>query len=288
MKCPHVALHGPAVRGVIRLAALPGGALVRAHRERHARVTLHAVEEVLPQTFTSAADVTERAVVHVPVLAVVPEVTHGAEIPRDDDAARVALARARLSLRTRHADHLRRRVPIDRVVLSFVVAEPAHVRGAAARGDEPRASRVVLTPHPSDFFRARNWLAQRRAAAAAAAALLLLLPERRRALRARERERGGRGVRLVPRRRRRLLRAGARPSDDAVAAGRRRTPPVFHGGGRARARALLRRAPAASVIVRLLRLRELFPPLLRADPPRREEVLHEVRFTFGGERIVAG
>ena len=102
------------------------------------------MEKVFPQALSSAAQVTERTVVHV--LGVVPEVAHAAEVLGHGRVAAPARAGDGLARGTEHAHHLLRGVPVDLVVLGFVVAKPTHVRGAAARRDEPRAPCVVLTP----------------------------------------------------------------------------------------------------------------------------------------------
>mmetsp|Transcript_2286 Transcript_2286/g.10123 ORF Transcript_2286/g.10123 Transcript_2286/m.10123 type:complete len:317 (+) Transcript_2286:3928-4878(+) len=157
---------------------------VRSHGERDAAVALHAVEEILAETFAAPAHVAERAVIHV-VAAVVPKVANGAKVPRDDAAALAALLRRRLPRAAPHADHLLGRVPIDGVILSLVVAEPADVRGAAAGGNQTNLPGVVLAPQ--DRFPA-NRLAQHDIVARA-------LVVTRQTGRARERERRLGGVR---------------------------------------------------------------------------------------------
>mmetsp|Transcript_10346 Transcript_10346/g.42814 ORF Transcript_10346/g.42814 Transcript_10346/m.42814 type:complete len:309 (-) Transcript_10346:2067-2993(-) len=137
--------NGPAPAALVALGVLRRRADVRSHGERDATVALHTVEEILAEALAAPAHVAERAVIRV-VAAVVPKVANGAKVPRDDVAALAALLRRRLPRAAPHADHLFGRVPIDGVILSFVVAEPADVRGAAARGNQTSLPGVVLAP----------------------------------------------------------------------------------------------------------------------------------------------
>ena len=192
--------NGPAPAALVALGVLRRRADVRSHGERDATVALHTVEEILAEALAAPAHVAERAVIHV-VAAVVPKVANGAKVPRDDIAALAALLCRRLPRGAPHADHLLGRVPIDGVILGLVVAEPADVRGAAARGNQANLPGVMLAPQ--DLFPA-NRLAQHDIVARA-------LVVTRQTGRARERERRLGGVR-----RRRGARLLGSPVDPGV------------------------------------------------------------------------